>query len=326
MSQYCYLTLSNTVHLTCYIVIGTLLLLALSLLLMLLLIHKTYSEELLQAEGVTTVTNPIPRFWYKTVGITQTVHQYDYNHLLSVVKIKCDELIHHTLDYWFESRSLEATNLVRNVGQRSYLYMLKDSAIEYTICLKSLMNHTEATIRYFIFDNDIDFANYQAKLEDGEKAIRSMKFTAGNEISCFRFNFVASSSNFYFFVGQTDQHVSYQFNMSGSIVQCNISDYDNVCTMTETQQCSFFLDNGFESGSACILLYTRPIPPYLDDPQTTHTIVDVQKRLEILLFSIIPFTTLFVVILAVILSVLCKRYRLVFWKNVYVKNQYTRLN
>ena len=287
--------------------IVTLILITLSVLLTLLLVSNHYSEEFVQVEGITTTVSPVQQFWYKSVEITQIVRQYDYNHLLNVVKIKCSELIHHTLEYWFESRSLEGTSVVRNLGQKSYLYMLQESTIEYKICFKSLVNHTEAIVQLFVFNSELDFANYQAKLENGENAIKSVKFTAGNEVSCFGFDFVASASSFYFFVGQTDQHISYQFNMSGSIIYYNISDYDSVCTMTSAQQCSLSIDNSLGSESVCVLVYTHPIPPYLFDPQTTHIIVSVRKRLEVVLFTIIPAAALFVV-LAFALTIFCKGY------------------
>ena len=100
------------------VVIATLLVL-LTLLLVFLLMHKPYSENFLQVEGVTTVTKPIPSFWYKGIDVVQILHLSDYNHRLSVHKSRCDELLQHSQEYRFESPKLEAAGLIRNVGELS---------------------------------------------------------------------------------------------------------------------------------------------------------------------------------------------------------------
>lgn len=300
------------------VVIATLLVLV-TLLLVFLLIHEPYSENFLQVEGVTTVTKSIPSFWYKRIDVAQILRLYDYNYRLSVCKNRCDELLQHSQEYRFESPKLEAAGLIRNVGELSYLYLLKESSLEYRMCLENLLNKTNTVIDFFIFSNEVDFSSYQAGLEDGRKAIQSNHYRIGNKSVCFEIDFVALSSDFYFFVGQANNPVLYQFNVSGSIFYFNISDYSDSCTMTNSQKCSFSLQSGFRN-LECILTYSHPFPPYLTNPQTTHTRISVYKSMEIL-YLIIPLAI--IIILMFVLICVCYYTRCVFCHH---KIRYESLN
>ena len=276
-----------------------------------LLLKKTsYSCKLLQKEQVVTYALAVSAFWYNHITISQDVLENDYNHMLTVSKVKCTDLIYQNQEYFFQSRELEATSDVRNLGQRSNIYMLPQSKIHYRLCLKGLVNNTVATVDFFIFDDENDFMEYQGKRTDGIKSsIYHLQFVVTTTESCNTIEFVATSPHFYYFVGQTDKPVLYQFNTTGSIIFFNISDYEETCTMIDAEKCSISLGGGIPQDSkTCVLIYTHPLPPYLVDPTTTHVTVSVSKRFEVATFSVIPFTVLIILVFSI---VVVERYRCV---------------
>jgi len=276
----------------------------------LLLEKASYSYQLLQREQVATYALAVSPFWYKYVTVGQDVLKNDYNHMLTVSRVKCSDLIYRNQEYSFESPELEATSDVRNLGQHSYIYMLSHSKIHYRLCLIGLVNNTVATVDFFVFDDESYFTEYQGKRTDGIKSsIYHLRFDVTTTENCHAIKFVATSPHLYFFVGQTDKPVLYQFNVTGSIIFFNISDYEETRTMVDAETCSISLGGGIPRDSkTCVLIYTHPIPPYLVNPTTTHVTVSVSKRLEVATFSVIPFT---VVIILVFSLVVVERYRCV---------------
>ena len=152
----------------------------------LLLEKASYSYQLLQKEQVVTYALAVSPFWYKYVIVSQDVLENDYNHMLTVSRVKCSDLIYQNQEYSFKSQELEATSDVRNLGQCSYIYMLSHSKVHYHLCLIGLVNNSVTTVDFFIFDDESDFTEYQGKRTDGIKSsIYHLRFVVTTTESCY---------------------------------------------------------------------------------------------------------------------------------------------
>ena len=263
--------------------------------------YTKYSKVELQTENVTTLTERIDRNGLE-ITLVEEVQFYDTEHLVSVYLPNCNNLVFHNKSYLYMSKQLEENFVPRSLGVHSYIYMLQGSSLTYKICLKGLQGN--AWIKLFVFDSLESFNDYQADITDGiDTSILHVQFTVNSSIPhCTELEVSVKNEDFFFFVGETNNPVTYQYNITGIVVTLNIMDYIEVCTVASSKDCTLSLKG--ISDDVCVLAYTHPLSKYLDTSISTHVNLDVKTgEKESLITPIL--TGVIMVGLIIILTITC---------------------
>ena len=238
--------------------------------------YDDYTKEELQKENVTTLSERIDGSNFGEVTLTEELRLYDSEHLLSVYIPECKNLVFHNESYLYMSKDLEETFDTRNLGLHSYIYMLEGSFVLYRICLKGIQE--DAQIKLFVFDNLDSFDDYQADLTNGvDTSLLHKDFSVNaTSLHCTEFEVSVKNEGFFFFVGEANNPVTYQYNVTGIVMKLSYTNYSEACTISSTEGCTLSLKE--LSGDICVLVHTRPLSKYVDDSTITHVVIDVKAN------------------------------------------------
>ena len=234
----------------------------------------SYKLTTLQFGNVTTLVERFSGSDYDEITFTESVEEYDSEHLLNAYLLKYKDLIFHNESYLYTSKNLEADFTSRNLGVYGYIYMLEGSTLSYRICLKAIQGN--GLIKLFVFDDLQSFNDYQADLTNGEDtSILHDKFPVNSSLPhCTVLKLSVKHEGFFFIVGDTDTPVTYQYNVTGNVVKLSHTDYTESCTISSSKDCSLSLKG--MSGDLCTLVYAHPLSKYVAESTTTHVIVDLK--------------------------------------------------
>ena len=277
----------------------------------------SYEITTLQLENITTLVERFSGNDYTQITFTESVEEYDSEHILNAYLLKYKDLIFHNETNLYMSKTLEADFTSRNLGVYGYIYMLEGSTLSYRICLKAIQGN--GFIKLFAFDDLQSFNDYQADLTNGEDtSILHDKFPVNSSLPhCTVLKLSVKHEGFFFIVGDTDTPVTYQYNVTGNVIKLSHTDYTESCTISSSKDCSLSLKG--MSGDLCTLVYAHRLSKYVAESTTTHVVVDLKindkspriSKLNLILIIIggIVFLILLIVCVCVCARCCCKAER-----------------
>ena len=224
--------------------------------------NQNVSKPLLGHRGDTVqLATSLNAFTQSKVTVSTCDRAGDSAHINYIYLIEQSSVRVHQSNDTFESTQIDQDFSSSTSGLVDYLYLIKGSTINYTICLGSLLTE-RLQGSLFIFNDDFKFSQYQDSPEQGEQlSIFSEELEIGNnnKTVCLSMIYEAPETSYYFVASRTPGGVFYTFNYSKQVFYFNHSDYQQICSIYEEEPCEITIPGPpFSFDNYVLLAFVRP--------------------------------------------------------------------
>ena len=247
---------------------------------------NTTQEPQLGHHGDTVLLGTLKPFFQSIVTVSVCDQPGDSPHIDYLTLVKQTNVTIHHLKDTFESIQIVQDFPSSTSGLVNYLYLIRGSFINYTICLGSLTSKIlQGSL--LVFDNDFKFSQYQASPELGEQLSifsETLEIGNNNQTSCLTMFYEAPKTSYYFVASRTPGGIFYTFNYSKQVLFYDHRDYEQLCSIYEGEPCELSVPGPpFSLEEYLLLAYIRP------NVETTaiqnHMCVSIGKSNGVVLIS-----------------------------------------
>ena len=223
--------------------------------------HQLFPNPQLGHRNDTIQLAVVKRLFHSAVSVSTCDQAGDSQHINLVYLVQRDNISIHETTETYQSTRLDQYFPSATTGLIDYLYLLKGSQINYTLCIGSVSSKTLSG-SLFIFNSDSKYSQYEESPEQGEAlSIFSvhLKISNDNATNCLSIKFEAPESSYYFLTSRTPGEIFYTYNYTKHVYFYAHNDYQEICSVYEGEHCGINIPGSlFTSQEYVLLAYVEP--------------------------------------------------------------------
>ena len=239
-----------------------------------IILEKNTSTTALGIAGDVIILDKANNWLSSEWSASECLKSGDYYKITDLSIVLKDSLITHEyiVDYqsreFFQSHQSRQTGMINTPG----LYLLKESNINYTLCIAT-EGHSKESGMIYIFDNRDTFYAYIDEADDGEHSSvykTDLPIGINNQSICTQVSFLIPKAAYYYVTAKTPGGVFYNFTASIYSLYLNSTDYEQDCVVSGSESCQLRIPRSLNHKEYVLLAYVHPVPPYIPEPLSTH--------------------------------------------------------
>ena len=192
----------------------------------------------------------------------------------------------------------------------AFMYFLKNSTLEYKICIGNAEHETSTHL--YVFDDEDNYNDYLlSEIAISPVFTQKVKIGGKNDPSCTYVNFTAKTDSYYFavlMIPHGDINVAYNVTAFAKIFDITdyLSDYPK-CILDKNRDCTFYTSTSYipKPQDFSILIYMQP--NYDFNSKLTHVQVTLHNRSNLIAIPAALFGSCLVISLISITIMYCSR-------------------